>query len=116
MSNPYICAGQEEDEITVTHEEGTFQHDGICLMCLCLAAVSGIDNDANSIITIDGGQLLFPVSYGTGETTKTAVKGWGRQQAAGLYWCKKIALSFELLSIMFVRLLEQASILCIALH
>ena len=36
MTNPYICEGQQ-DEITVAPEEGTFQHDGICLMCSCLA-------------------------------------------------------------------------------
>lgn len=60
MTNPYIFAGQEEDEITVTHEEGTFQHDdGICLMCSCL--LSGIDNDSNSIITVDVCQVLFPM-------------------------------------------------------
>jgi hypothetical protein len=60
MTNPYICEGQQEDETTVAHEEGTFQHDdGICLMCSCL--LSGIDNDSNSIITVDVCQVLFPM-------------------------------------------------------
>ena len=60
MTNPYICEGQQEDEITVAHEEGTFQHDGIYLMCSC-CLLSGIDNDSNSIITVDVCQVVFPM-------------------------------------------------------